>query len=604
MVETCELRLVGRCKPGYARPQYRDWFLVSSRSSGLDCTRRRTAWARMACPFGYVEMRMNGVESYLAPASLRRRPPRLVPPPPPPPLPPPPPPPPPPATLESPHFALGVLSTVRSFGCKPSGGVMRCRTTLAQAAARRARLRDEYHRSRIDPRSMVLRFVVADACGVHCPAREPYMRRPSRAALAAAEREAARHGDVVRLNATEDPLGGCSLKYLLWLEVALERWPTAVFIALADDDEYIQFPHLEAELRRVAQHERLSAEELILWGTIFWRPYVNAVTMSPAEILHLEVERTVDDGAVSKERYRIERCRRSLQLAQPPQHGETSSANAIGANAIGANAIGANAIGANAIGASVNGVARSPMNPGPAASLTFCSPRKLSPARRGEVERGEVWRNMPPTPMANGALFAVSRSLARLLTGPLGIPRRWLQHFKRTELIRFARSRRRIPFRLKDAGCWPNGDATFGAWVMLLGQERPERRISLIDMPLWVSSHPEPPTKRSRAFGNSSIVLHGLKGNSTDWLWEDAQQRGAGPYEPPPSRRCDTCRKMGWATWPGSVAKAWRCCGRAVRRRAIRLDPRTVDEGMNTTAWSQEEQRLRLAAMRRGGLQR
>ena len=140
--------------------------------------------------------------------------------------------------------------------------------------------------------------------------------------------------------------------------------------------------------------------------------------------------------------------------------------------------------------------------------------------------------------------------------------------------------------------------------VGLLGQVRPERRISLIDMPLWVSSHPEPPTKRSRAFGNSSIILHGLKGNSTDWLWEDAQQRGAGPYEPPPSRRCDTCRKMGWATWPGSVAKAWRCCGRAVRRRAIRLDPRTVDEGMNTTAWSQEEQRLRLAAMRRGGLQR
>ena len=297
----------------------------------------------------------------------------------------------------------------------------------------------------------------------------------------------------------------------------------------------------------------------------------------------------MDDGIASKERYKIERCRRSLLLGGSGESGTGAASNRT-------------------------------VEDSSAASLKYCSPRRLSPARRGEVERGEIYSSLPPIPMANGALlaicqlslsptptpmptptltptltgalFAVSSSLARLLAGPAAIPRQWLERFKRTELIAFARSRRRMPFKLKDAGCWPNGDATFGVWVLLLGMERPALRISLIDMPLWVSSHPEPETTPSRAFGNSSIVLHGLKDNTTNWLWEYAQRRGAGPYEPPPFRTCNTCRKMGWAAFPGSVTKAWRCCGGKVRRRAIRLDPRTMDEGMNSTAWWREVQRL------------
>ena len=42
---------------------------------------------------------------------------------------------------------------------------------------------------------------------------------------------------------------------------------------------------------RIVTVERLAPEEPILWGTIFWRPYVNAATLNPAEILHLEVKR-------------------------------------------------------------------------------------------------------------------------------------------------------------------------------------------------------------------------------------------------------------------------------------------------------------------------
>ena len=590
----------------------------------------------MACPYGTVEMRVDGVVLYRAKSWQRAR--RSRPPPPAPP-------PPPPAVVESPLVAVGVLSTIQSFGCKAVQGRMHCRTTHERATSRRARLRSEYLSSRVAPSSVALRFLIAGMCSppMLCPPREPYMPAPKRVALDAAQHEALAHGDMIFLNTTEDQLGGCSLKYLLWLEVALERFPNLGFVgergpfrgsattescpcphtflctlasphcslltfgvpprtvttptptptprhnlsrldgsppcilhphlasfafaALADDDEYIHFPHLHAELLRVVRTERRSHEELVYWGSIFWRPYYNHVTMNSAEILHLDIERDLDDGQASKDRYKLERCRRSISLAR-----STARSNSMGAS-----------------------------------KLKYCSPRKLPTSRRLEMEQGQV-SLLPPTPMANGALFAVSRSLALLLAAPNAVPRRWLHEFKRTQLIRFARSRRRLPYKLKEAGCWPNGDATFGVWVQLLASElRPSQKthgssryvnstITLIDMPIWVSSHPEALLDPERAFGNSSIVLHGLKDARTDAFWPFAQKRGAGPYVPPSPRRCDTCRRMGWATWPGSQAKAWRCCGAKVRRRAIRLDPRSVFEGMNSSAWWEEERALALRA--------
>ena len=152
---------------------------------------------------------------------------------------------------EVPVIALGVLSTIQSFGCKSTPGQVHCRTTSERAASRRARLRDEYKRSAVAPGEIALHFLIAGACGRHCQAlRETYMPLPRPKELQAARREAAREGDMIFLNTTEDQLGGCSYKYLLWMELALAYYPHAGFIAFADDDEYIHYRNLFAELFR------------------------------------------------------------------------------------------------------------------------------------------------------------------------------------------------------------------------------------------------------------------------------------------------------------------------------------------------------------------
>ena len=63
-------------------------------------------------------------------------------------------------------------------------------------------------------------------------------------------------------------------------------------------------------------------------------------------------------------------------------------------------------------------------------------------------------------------------------------------------------------------------------------------------------------------FSNRSIVLHGLKGPNNPF-WDFAQKRSSGPLIPYP-RTCDSCARMGWSTWPGSVVNEWTCCGRQV----------------------------------------
>ena len=41
--------------------------------------------------------------------------------------------------------------------------------------------------------------------------------------------------------------------------------PRATFVALADDDVYIQYPHMVADLTRFVHDERQQPEELVLW---------------------------------------------------------------------------------------------------------------------------------------------------------------------------------------------------------------------------------------------------------------------------------------------------------------------------------------------------
>ena len=362
-----------------------------------------------------------------------------------------------------------------------------------------------------------MRFVIAGACGnaANCT-KEPYARVADEAALAAVRDEAAREGDLELLSMHEDNLGGCSRKYVTWLANALERFPRATFIALADDDVYIQYEHLVGDLRRV----RMAPGEPVLWGMIFWRGFYNAVTMSPDEkwgTMHSS------DESAGKVRLKVEACRSALERQKA-----SSPSSRVG-----------------------GGSATAPGVPKP------CTPSKI-PQKLGEmVLRGEI-STMAPTPMAMGPLFAVSRPLATMLAAPDSVAWRWMRAFKQTEVIRFARKKKSIPYVLKRAGCWPYGDAVFGIWVATLGQ-----KVTMWHAPMGTSVLPAP----WDPFGNSSIVLHGLKDNLTQHHWERAKRLGSGRYVPL-RRECDTCAEMGWVAWPGSPYGSWRCCG--VRQSKVR----------------------------------
>jgi hypothetical protein len=327
-------------------------------------------------------------------------------------------------------------------------------------------------------------------------------------------------------------------------------------VGFADDDVYIQYSHLAAELEGV-RAQRQTPRELSMWGLIFWRPFYNRVTMCAAEgFLYQE-----HDGGVSKERVRIERCHAALDIEKRRQDAKRRRVGRVGDHGGGG---------------------------GAAAAGGFCAAATLGESVKGMVERDEINSSFAPTPMANGPLFTVSRPLAVALAAPDAEPQRWLDQFKRTELVQFARSRRRIPYKLRQTGCWPCGDATFGVWLAQLAYNRQhadvaERRITLINAPLYTVHHVMP-TRSHGAFRNTSVVLHGLKDNTTDEFWELAKQRGSGPFEPTP-RVCDSCFRMGWVTWPASPLRRWRCCGRRITRAHWKHRPNTVARAINSSAF-------------------
>ena len=159
-------------------------------------------------------------------------------------------------------------------------------------------------------------------------------------------------------------------------------------------------------------------------------------------------------------------------------------------------------------------------------------------------------------------------------------PREWHTAFKDTELVRWARRRKRIPYRIRDVGCWPFGDSTFGHWVGLLAY-RGFLNVTLVNTPLWLSHHPYA-SSRAVDRADGLLVLHGLKDNDTSPYYLKAKAASGRPYQLAP-RQCDTCSRLGWVTWPGSPMKEWRCCGERIQRKPRHLWPRTVAEGIVLT---------------------
>ena len=100
--------------------------------------------------------------------------------------------------------------------------------------------------------------------------------RVSAAVLAEAGQEAAKHGDMLLINTTEGRFT-CSRKYLLWMQHALQLFPSAEYIGIGDDDIYVQLDHFYADLKSIGTHP--AATSHVLYGLIMWKAYYNNATM-------------------------------------------------------------------------------------------------------------------------------------------------------------------------------------------------------------------------------------------------------------------------------------------------------------------------------------
>ena len=349
----------------------------------------------------------------------------------------------------------------------------------------------------------------------------------NRAVLELARKEAAQTRDLIFLNTTEGRFT-CSGKYLLWLRTALALFPSAAFVGLGDDDVYINLDHLAADLDLVSKLPGRSPSGHVLWGLLMWKAYYNNETMVTSTGF---TGWGFTDWAAVAQRSRMEACR----------------ATALAAHHTG------------------------PLN----ASIKCAGLRDdhIRAAQQGSI-------GSPPFPMVNGPLMVISRSLAAVVAFH-DYPPRWLKALQRTPRIREALSRPGGP-RKSGYACWPVGDSIIGHWVSHIGVERNES-ITLVNTPLMVQHHPWPSSIRGR-FGNTSIVLHGLKKPGHERFRELAIARGSGAFVPYP-RVCDTCVRMGWSTWPNSPMGAWQCCGARVEARQLkracrgRMCPRSAARG-------------------------
>lgn len=179
-------------------------------------------------------------------------------------------------------------------------------------------------------------------------------------------------------------------------------------------------------------------------------------------------------------------------------------------------------------------------------------------ARRNQI-------GSPPFPMVNGPLSALSRPLAEAIARD-AFPSWWLDSLVKTPRIAAALARTGGP-RKSSFACWPVVDSILGYWVTRVGLSLVEP-VTLVNTPLMKQHHPWPSAVKGK-FSNASIILHGLKKPVHERYHALAIERGTGPFEPY-VRECDTCRAMGWSTWPGSPMQQWRCCGSRVEPRQLR----------------------------------
>ena len=288
------------------------------------------------------------------------------------------------------YVALGLLSAAGAAE----------KSNAAQYRARRTKLRQDAQRFACYTQTQrcALRFVLA---GVQT--------KTNAAVLAEAGQEAAKHGDMLLINTTEGRFT-CSRKYLLWMQHALQLFPSAEYIGIGDDDIYIQLDHFFADLSGIRLDSR--ATKHIFWGLIMWKAYYNNATMVTSTGF---TGWGFTDWAAVAQRMQMEACR-------------------------------------------MKDVNVSEACPG---------------LREDHVEASQLGHiGSPPFPMANGPLAALSRSLAAAVAHD-AYPPRWLDALVKTPRIAAALARPGGP-RKSSFACWPVVDSILGHWVTHTGMRLDE----------------------------------------------------------------------------------------------------------------------------------
>ena len=362
--------------------------------------------------------------------------------------------------------------------------------------------------------------------------------------------------DLVLLNVSDTPFR-CALKYVLWFAWARDSFPTAQFLAAGDDDAYVQLAHLEADLRLVRSQ---IGSAPALWGCIMWRAWYNNVTQDASTGF---TGWSCSDAQASSVRQGMEKC--ESEAARTPRVRRLRSKAELKPDA-------------------------------PTCAAISSNEKRLTAILQAQVD----WE-LPPFPMANGPLFAVSRTLAGMLAedleldrdlgrglnrdlpavaaagavravpGPL-TPRRWVAVMEaRTDLGKRYRqyhdrsrgSQLHKPVELQKRACWPNGDNVLGLYAVWAALRR-RRSVTLVHSPVGYQHHPWPVYSNSRSYTNRSIVAHGAKRPSSR-MWPAAEARMSGAFIPF-NRTCGTCgAEMGWSSYPGSAFGTWQCCGEPLR---------------------------------------
>lgn len=236
----------------------------------------------------------------------------------------------------------------------------------------------------------------------------------------AVREEARTRRDILFVNMTEAS-HRCSLKYLLWLQLAPPLFRAAEYFVLADDDVYLQHAHLEADLRLV--HGQAAGEH-VLYGLIMWKPYFNNATLVTST--GFASWEYTDWAAVAIRRV-MGRCAAAIGRGAPLQ----------------------------ADGRPV---------------------RRDAPecyALRSDHMRAIMRRQvgaMPPFPYINGPMFALSRSLATLV-GSHPLPAAYLAGLERQP--------RRSYYGIS---CVPVGDSVVGYWVSAVAAAA-RQRVTLVNTP-------------------------------------------------------------------------------------------------------------------------